>query len=291
MLVRCLTALALLASAPCAWARAGESRPSLPSADRQASETPEPSSSADSSPPNVQASGSDDATRDVTKAPLSAAPSPSLAEAPNADDASRAASVTVSGSHSGVAAAQSDAPTPQSGSRFPSSRSGRRAWRPVSSGATRSRETLGAADPASDEGSSAWYGWKNLIVDGAGIVTMPILLGFGVYALGSPIVHIAEGEGWRAAGSLGLRLAVPLALAYLMTEPGHTECEESQSLCCSCGGAIAGGALGMLIAIAIDDFALARHSAPEPNLGAVWTVAPSVAVSRDGTRFALLGSF
>ena len=30
---------------------------------------------------------------------------------------------------------------------------------------------------------------------------MPVLVGFGVYALGSSIVHIAEGEGWRAAGS------------------------------------------------------------------------------------------
>jgi hypothetical protein len=29
------------------------------------------------------------------------------------------------------------------------------------------------------------------------------------YVLGGPVVHVAHGNGWRALGSLGVRLAVP----------------------------------------------------------------------------------
>jgi hypothetical protein len=34
----------------------------------------------------------------------------------------------------------------------------------------------------------------------------------GAFALGGPVVHLAHGHGWRAAGSLAARLAVPLAV-------------------------------------------------------------------------------
>ncbi len=35
-----------------------------------------------------------------------------------------------------------------------------------------------------------WYGGTTLIVDGVGLVTMPIVVGFGVYLFGGPIVHM-----------------------------------------------------------------------------------------------------
>jgi hypothetical protein len=79
-----------------------------------------------------------------------------------------------------------------------------------------------------------WYGWQVLTVDaaavgilvlGAPIVTtqppsltagpapLPVdvmVASLGVYALG-PIIHIAHGKIWQACGSIGLRMALPLA--------------------------------------------------------------------------------
>lgn len=84
------------------------------------------------------------------------------------------------------------------------------------------RETVVAAAPGPEPparyGPPYWYGWQVLLVDAAAFV--PLALGdgdwqgyawLGTYELGGPLVHAAHGRGWRALGSLGLRVGATLA--------------------------------------------------------------------------------
>ena len=111
--------------------------------------------------------------------------------------------------------------------------------------------------PPIPETERHWYGWQILITDGASVVTMPILIGFGGYALGGPIVHMAHGEYLRALGSLGIRLGAPFiggftALAFC-TPKGDFGC---------LGEGLIGFAVGGLTAMAVDSAALAWETRP-----------------------------
>jgi hypothetical protein len=73
-------------------------------------------------------------------------------------------------------------------------------------------------EPPARYGPPYWYGWQVLVTDAASVV--PLAVGdagwqwyawLGTYELGGPLVHAAHGRGWRALGSLGLRVGATLA--------------------------------------------------------------------------------
>jgi hypothetical protein len=92
--------------------------------------------------------------------------------------------------------------------------------------------------------------------------------GIGLHLGGAPLVHLAHGNGRAAAGSLALRITLPLAASWLgsklatrrcSTAPGAAGAAES-----SCDddrmqpGALVGLALGMAAASVIDATTLAK---------------------------------
>ena len=126
----------------------------------------------------------------------------------------------------------------------------------------------------------SWYGWQTLTVDasavgillvGAALVTArpPMLsattaprpipfavASLGVYAIGSPVVHVAHGEYRHGLASLLLRIAASLAgfgLGYLAGKATPARSEGAWT-----GGAY-GSALGGIGAIAVDASGLAWH--------------------------------
>lgn len=89
--------------------------------------------------------------------------------------------------------------------------------------------TAHADDSVEDE----WYGWHIMPVDAASIgliaygvadgESTAVFSGFAGYALGGPIVHLAHERWWESAGSLGLRLGLPLTgvlIANLLDSSG-----------------------------------------------------------------------
>jgi hypothetical protein len=126
------------------------------------------------------------------------------------------------------------------------------------------------------------------------LLTMPVVVGFGVYAVGAPIVHLAEGEPWRAAGSLGLRLALPLAIggsALLISN--HEDCSQQRDESCGWGAlraAVAGGAVGMALAITLDAAVLAYRTAPtQPSKPAAFRYSPNLSMGRDSVMISASG--
>lgn len=83
----------------------------------------------------------------------------------------------------------------------------------------------GATASAADSAEREWYGGKVIGADaaaiglfaGAGAADSAALASVagGVYALGGPIVHIAHDRGQTAAGSLGLRVGLPLGTGLI----------------------------------------------------------------------------
>lgn len=123
--------------------------------------------------------------------------------------------------------------------------------------------------PPEPELESRWYGWQILIVDGASIVTMPILVGVGGYFLGGPIVHAAHGHWGTSAASLGVRVAGPIIGIAAM---GGFDCKGD-----FCGlGALVGAVAGAGGAIALDVALFAHEKVPVSG--------DTESASRDHTR-------
>lgn len=131
----------------------------------------------------------------------------------------------------------------------------------------------------------AWYGWQNLLVDGAALALVPFAeddtaeLVLGTYLFGGPIVHWSHGNVGRGFASLGLRVGTPLVLGFALAstcEPGGGEYD--------CLGALATGVLvGAGTAIVLDSIALAWEKEPVPASLAVGSVQLSPTLSTDGT--------
>jgi hypothetical protein len=139
---------------------------------------------------------------------------------------------------------------------------------------------------------SEWYGGWILGLDGVAIVTAPIIVGFGVYALGGPIVHASKGEPVRAVGSLGLRVGLPLLFGGVVASRQH-RCTPTEDLCGYGNGvaiALAAGA-GALTAMIIDWAALAYRKVPAKPKAVGFQYTPSVAVGHDSAVFSLSGTF
>lgn len=113
-----------------------------------------------------------------------------------------------------------------------------------------------------------WYGWQTLITDGISLTALVVgaaiegqdtrgpdsastsllWLGFLGYEAAPAVVHAAHRNPGRAFASMGIRLGMPLAGAFL----GASLASDCNSNLCEAGGAGVGVMLGMAGAIAID---------------------------------------
>jgi hypothetical protein len=147
-----------------------------------------------------------------------------------------------------------------------------------------------------------WYGYQTLIVDGASLVTAPIVVGLGGLVLGGPIVHLVHHRPLAALASLGLRTALPTAGAYIGLSAAGT-CHDKQEpgrLLGSCfmhgfSELIVGGLVGATIAIAVDASTLAFETdAPEDRESGVphvTSLVPSIDPLTRSASVGLAGTF
>jgi hypothetical protein len=135
-----------------------------------------------------------------------------------------------------------------------------------------------------------WYGAPMIATDAAGAgllfgsvvaldlhhprVAAPLAVGgLGLYLLGGPIVHLAQGRTEVGAASLGVRVGLPVAGAaggFLTFAVAASRCSGDG---CQLTWAAVGGTFGllggMLAAVAVDDVLLARKQG-EPKRLAMW---------------------
>lgn len=128
-------------------------------------------------------------------------------------------------------------------------------------------------ESASNTRGHTWYGWQTLTVDAgsAALIGLSIFVSdstrgssaapaalfvsaLGAYALGAPLVHLANGEAVRAAASLGLRVGVP-TLSFL----AFAAAADCHSPWCELKSAGIGGLVGMLAVSAVDAAVIAHR--------------------------------
>lgn len=136
--------------------------------------------------------------------------------------------------------------------------------------ATAAREDEPDVDDSVDEVAERrrWYGWQTLIADGISLTTIVVgaslesdstrgpgsastsllWLGFLGYEVAPAVVHAAHRNPGRAFASMGIRLGMPLAGAFL----GASLASDCNRNLCEAGGAGIGVMLGMAGAMAID---------------------------------------
>jgi hypothetical protein len=153
-----------------------------------------------------------------------------------------------------------------------------------------------SAPPPTEE---RWYGWQTLTTDGASFLLAIVagassdsfegagaiaVLSLGGYLLGGPSVHFAHENPGRAFGSLALRGGLPLAFGAVGVQ--LESCQDGEFLC-GVGGAVLGGLLGIVSAIAIDASLLGWEQVP------VEVEAPSigVALGRERALIVTRGTF
>ncbi|HET7500094.1 MAG TPA: hypothetical protein VFK02_03800 [Kofleriaceae bacterium] len=142
------------------------------------------------------------------------------------------------------------------------------------------------------------YGWQIVVSDVLAIglaVTndgTAVPLGGLTYLLGGPIIHGMHGEGGRAAGSLALRVGLPVLGALAgrkLLRPGSgcaqddEGCGESPEI----GGLIVGGAIGLATAMIVDAALVARPRTIEKRV--TWT--PQITATSQHVGVAVLGRF
>ena len=164
--------------------------------------------------------------------------------------------------------------------------------------------TAFAAEEATDPPTARhWYGGPILAADAAAATmillasrldsmgTQGALGGVGLisYALMPGALHAAHGNWTKGFGSLGLRVALPPAAAFLaMSAAGNGDCHSDDDSC-----AVAAFATGFFVgmgAAALFDQWLAFDHHPVPGTRKL-LVSPTVGVSRAGTTLGLAGIF
>lgn len=108
------------------------------------------------------------------------------------------------------------------------------------------------------------YAGYILLADGLSVATMPLLIGFGGYFLGGPIVHWTKGNVEAGFGSLALRVVMPVAGAALFLVPCGNHCGYEGFILALVG--VIAGAGG---AVAIDAAVLAREEVPVSKVAAI----------------------
>ena len=173
----------------------------------------------------------------------------------------------------------------------------------------------GRAARADEPAAARWYGWQTMASDGTAIAlwaaaaylndarytsshfqtydslsNVSIALGFGVYALGAPILHARRGNWDSFGGSLLVRLGLPVAGALVGALAGAASCRDGgeDEVPCPVVGGMFGIAAGGLAAMIIDAAVMAR----EPRKGERSAfVQPLVVPTSGGAAFSLAGRF
>lgn len=137
-----------------------------------------------------------------------------------------------------------------------------------------------------------WYGWQPLVADASALTLtwaavratgdagVPV---FTSYFIAAPVVHLAHKQWGAAAGSLALRLIVPITTAVIL----QRDCSDYEG--CELQSAATGFMVGMGVASLIDAFALSWE--PKPTRSRSSALVPTAAVSKTGVTFGLTGVF
>jgi hypothetical protein len=144
---------------------------------------------------------------------------------------------------------------------------------------------------AEESTESQWYGWQLLLTDAvmlaASVAIQPLFV-VG-YLLDGVLVHAAHGNAAGAAGSIGLRAALPAAGAAI----GGAMCDEAETsggFFSPCFGPIVEGLLGgMLLALVTDWTLFSWTREPEDPAGSPYgpygfTIRPRVALAGRGVE-------
>jgi hypothetical protein len=141
---------------------------------------------------------------------------------------------------------------------------------------------------APDASRHVWYGWQIILVDltsvalvvkGLGSGSAPVAgLGGVALVLGGPIVHGVHGRPGAFAGSLGLRVGLPLLGAAIGAGRGGG--------CDACGYGPEGFVLGAAGAMLLDAVVLAHEEVPATPLSTL-RVAPSLGRERKSLALAM----
>jgi hypothetical protein len=136
----------------------------------------------------------------------------------------------------------------------------------------------------------SWYGWRNLIGDGAAILLVVVsaitqrlevfAAGGVAYAIGGPIAHFTAGNWGRALISFGMRIGGPLlvGLAFAAVKCTADECSDDDGTFIAIG---LGAFVGAVVAAGLDVGLVAREQVPvEPKIA----IAPSFGATREGTQ-------
>lgn len=146
--------------------------------------------------------------------------------------------------------------------------------------------------------SPEWYGWQT---GGADLVALGVfsasaaadpkkdrvgdalvVLGAGTFAFGAPLVHLAHGRPWTAAGSLGLRLGLPFLFGGVAGG-----CMARKDV--GCEGEAVGVLVGVVLAHVVDTWVLSWKP-PSPKTQEV-SLSPVVTVARERFSVGLGGAF
>jgi hypothetical protein len=146
-----------------------------------------------------------------------------------------------------------------------------------------------ASDPAEPERES--YGWQIAIADAAGLMLLfgtdhsqgSATAGVIVYMLGGPVIHAAHDQPARGGASLALRLALPVASAWLWGR-----CSSHEEECENDGAVAVGLVLGAVTAMVLDATALSHPIKARPAQ-LTWT--PRVTATRQQVGLGVLGQF
>jgi hypothetical protein len=145
-----------------------------------------------------------------------------------------------------------------------------------------------------------WYGWQTLTADGfaltcaftsAAVGPAVGAVAIATYVLGGPIVHASHGRWGAAAGSLALRVGLPVTFALIGHELDQCKASDDSDVC-GAGGPALGLVLGIGAAIAVDSAVLAREEvrAP-PEAASTLRLTPIVAIDSKRAFLGVAGEF
>ena len=152
------------------------------------------------------------------------------------------------------------------------------------------------------------YWWQTVAFDGAALALLMTGAGaqemdifgpaaLGTYLVGAPAVHFAHGSTGRALGSIGLRLGVPTASAFIggLLATGYAKPSSNDS-CCSDEahfGTIYGALAGAAIASTLDATVLAEEKVEVPrssDAGLVRAWSPAVGIGPQQATIGVQGT-
>jgi hypothetical protein len=157
-----------------------------------------------------------------------------------------------------------------------------------------------------------WYGWQTLLADSTAIglfglaaanrANGPLLGASGVvYVAGGPAIHLAHGRVGALAGSLALRVGLPLVGVGLgaATASCSGQSTGDDTSGCALSGSVYGFIAGAGVAMIVDMAVLSWESttkaetqeAPTPPPSVAWSVAPTLDPKSGAKGVSMVGTF